>query len=370
MQSSRLFFLDNLRAFVIFLVIVLHASLTYMAYAPEWWYVLDPQNSLFFTAVVLLVDVPIMLILFFVSGYFAYRSLAKRGARAFIKDKFVRIGLPWIFGVLVLAPPTAYMIYYSRGVPMSLGQFWATDFWGPLFQQSVYWFLGILLLFFVLLGLAYAVVDRLRGLAQHNSTPGWPVFVVFITLMTTGFWLLNLIVPVDTWSHVYLLVFQPVRIPLYAGYFGLGLYAYFRGWLTPGGYMPSVGRWLALFVFSGILYLGYRFIFPEPVQTTLLLKLGTAFLFNLFCFSSLMAGLAVFHRYVDSAGPFWQGQARNSYGVYYLHPLLLYPLAFVFVPLSLSIYLKASIIILITWLLCWTASALILTRVPGLRRVF
>jgi len=38
--SNRLYFLDNLRAFVVLLVIVLHGSMTYMAYAPEWWYVL------------------------------------------------------------------------------------------------------------------------------------------------------------------------------------------------------------------------------------------------------------------------------------------------------------------------------------------
>jgi glucan biosynthesis protein C len=48
-NSERLYFFDNLRAFVIVLVIVLHASITYMAYAPTWWYVLDPQNSYVFT---------------------------------------------------------------------------------------------------------------------------------------------------------------------------------------------------------------------------------------------------------------------------------------------------------------------------------
>ena len=36
-ERPRLYFLDNLRAFVIVMVIVVHASITYMAYAPEWW---------------------------------------------------------------------------------------------------------------------------------------------------------------------------------------------------------------------------------------------------------------------------------------------------------------------------------------------
>ena len=53
----RLPFLDNLRATAIVLVVVLHASITYTAFAPECWYVLDRRRSLL-TAVVLLLDVP------------------------------------------------------------------------------------------------------------------------------------------------------------------------------------------------------------------------------------------------------------------------------------------------------------------------
>ncbi|MCG3208228.1 MAG: hypothetical protein FOGNACKC_01830 [Anaerolineae bacterium] len=370
MSTSRLYFLDNLRAFVIFLVVVLHGALTYMAYAPEWWYVLDPQNSLFFTALVLLVDVPIMLMMFFVAGYFAYPSLSRRGAAGFVREKFTRIGLPWIFGALVLAPPTAYMIYYSRGVPVSLGQFWASDFWGPLYQQSVYWYLGILFLFFVLLAAGYNFSARLRGLTQKNIPPTLATFILFFGLTTVAAGLVNLYSSLDTWSNNYLFVYQPVRAPLYVGYFALGVYAYLRGWFTTEGYSPSLWRWLALCVVSGLVYLGYRFTVPLPAQTSFVLKSVTVILFNLFCLSSLMAGLAVFRRYVNGQGAFWQGQARNSYGVYYLHPLFLYPLALLFVPLSISIFIKAPAIILLAWVASWAVSALALTRLPGLRRIF
>jgi hypothetical protein len=93
-QSLRLTFLDNLRAFVVVLVVVLHGSMCYMAFAPEWWYVVDPQTSLFFTIVVLLIDVPIMLILFFISGFFALPSLVKRGRDKFLRDKFIVSAYP------------------------------------------------------------------------------------------------------------------------------------------------------------------------------------------------------------------------------------------------------------------------------------
>jgi len=370
-MKTRLYFLDNLRAFVIFLVVLLHAALSYMAYAPEWWYVLDPQRSLFFTMVVLLVDVPIMQMMFFASGYFAMPSLVKRGAGPFLRDKFMRIGLPWIFGALVLAPPTAYLIYYTRNVPMSLGQFWLTDFWGPLFQQSVYWYLGVLFLFFALLALVYATNSRLQSWVPANKPPTWQLFVGFVLLTAVASLLLNLVFPLDTWyTKLYLIVFQPVRSPLYVSYFLLGVYAYQRGWFTAEGYKPNVVVWVLLFVFSGIGYLGYRMTIPEPMQTTIVLKAITALLFNLFCLSSLMAGSAVFQQYVNGSNAFWQSQSRSSYGIYFIHPLILYPMVYLFVPLTISIYLKATIVTLLAWLLSWGVSALVLTRAPGLRRIF
>lgn len=357
---ERFYFLDNLRAVVIILVIVLHAAITYMAFAPEWWYVLDPERSLFFTVLVLLVDVPIMLVMFFAAGYFALPSLLKRGAPAFLRDKFKRIALPWIFGVLLLAPPTAYMIYFSRGAPVSLLEFWRGDYWGVAYQQSVYWFLGILMLLFGLLALAYTLNPRLHNLVPTVTVPSGGLFVGFLALMTVGFLAMNLIFPLEAWSHIYLFMYQPVRLPLYFGYFILGLLAYRHSWFSHAGYKPRLALWLVLFVASGLLYLGYRLSLPLELQTTLWLKAGTAILFNSFCFSALMFGVALFRRFVNSDSAFWRSQSANSYGIYYLHPLFLYPLAFLFVRVPISIYLKFVIITGLTWLLSWGVSALIL----------
>lgn len=369
MQNVRHRALDNLRVLIIFLVVLLHASLSYMTYAPEWWYVLDPGRSLFFTGLVLLIDVPIMLIMFFLAGYFTYSSLAKRGARVFLRDKLVRIGIPWVFGSLVLAPPTAYMIYFSRKIPISLWTFWGTDFWGKAFQQSVYWYLGVLLLFFALTALVFATNRKFAGWDQTVTRPSWRLFVGFILGMTATSLLLNLTHPLDQWSHIYVLVFQPARVPLYIGYFVLGIFAHQRGWFTDQGYSPTLARWLPLCLTSGLIYLGWRLTLPPAVQT-LLSKAITTLLFNLFCFTSLTASVALFRVHAGGETPFWRSQARNSYGIYYLHPLVLYPLALVFVPLPLSIYLKAAAITLLAYLASWGLSAAVLTRLPGLRRMF
>jgi peptidoglycan/LPS O-acetylase OafA/YrhL len=371
MQPERQYALDNLRVLVIFLVVVLHAAISYMAFAPAWWYVLDPGRSLFFTGVVLVVDVPIMLIMFFLAGYFTFGSLAKRGAGRFLRDKLVRIGLPWVLGTLLLAPPTAYMIYYSRRVPMGLGTFWATDFWGKAYQQSVYWYLGVLLALFALAALAYLLAPAFRNWQARTQRPGWALLAGFVLVMTAAsLALVRAGHSLDQWSHCYLFVYQPARTPLYLGYFALGVYASQRGWFLDGGFAPRLGPWLACCVLSGAAYLGSRLFLPPGSDGTLAGQVLVTFLFNLFCFASLPAGVAAARAVLDRDTPLWRSQARNSYGVYYLHPLILYPLALALVPLQLSIYGKFLAITLLAYLLSWAVSAALLTRAPGLRRMF
>ena len=369
-NSERLYFFDNLRALVIVLVIVLHGSMTYMAFAPTWWYVVDPQNSIFFTWLVLLIDVPIMPILFFIAGYFALPSLQKRGVRRFLKEKFVRLGIPWIFGVVFLAPLATYLIYVSRHIPMGYLQFWATDFWGKMYQQGVYWFLGVLLLLFGVLCVVYNENARLRTGQPIVALPSNRLFAAFMGLLTVGSLVMTVSFKPDDWTHIYLFSFQPVRVPVYVGYFFLGIYAQRHGWFTTAGYRPQSGPWAAGGLMSGIAYLALRWTLADTPATQLLLTIGTIGLFNVFCLFALMASAAFFQQKVNRPTRFWQNLASNSYGIYYIHPLILYPLTYLMVGVSLELFFKALGVILVATALSWTVSALILGKTPGLRQMF
>lgn len=366
MDNNRIFFIDNLRTFVVFLVVVLHVSLSYTAYSPPGWYVHDPQTSPLFSALVYLIDVPIMQIMFFVAGYCALGSLARRGTGRFLKEKCIRIGLPWVFGVLVITPLFAYV---SRQVPGSLIQFWTKDFLGARFGQGVYWFLGVLMFQFVLLAALYFVSARFRGWEKKVAVPSWLLFAGFWVVMTACFLLINQFFAMDDWyKRLYVLVFQPLRAPLYCGYFMLGVYASQKGWFTATGYRPG-WSWVGMLVLSGAVYLRCPFIIPGT-WPLMMLQAVSAMLFNLYCLSALMAGITIFQRCANSSGRLWSSQARNSYGIYYIHLLFLYPLTYVFLSITISVYLKALIVIILGWLLSWGFSTLVLTKVPGLRRMF
>ena len=371
-NSDRIHFLGNLRAFVILLVIFLHGSLTYMVNAPVWWYVVDPQSSLLFTVLVLLVDVPIMQAMFFISGYLAMPSLQKRGAAGFLKEKVVRIGIPWVAGVLLLAAPTTYLNYYSRGVPMGLFEFWGTDFWTKLYQQSVYWYLGILMLMFVLLALVYVSSLRLQSSQVLVRQPSWKLWISFGALMSVCFLVINLFYNIDDWKNFgYLFVFQPLRLPLYFGYFVLGIYARQGSWFTADGYKPGLAGWASASFISGLLYLGLRMSVPATaLNSELPIKVITAILFNSFCLSSLMAALALFQTRLNGAGRVWQSLSFSSYAMYYFHPLILYPLALVFLTVQMPLIPKALTVILLGILLSWFFSSQVVRKLPILREVF
>lgn len=367
--AGRLHCLDHLRAVVVVLVIVLHASMTYMAFPPEWWYVIEPKNSRVFTLLVLGLDVPSMQILFFIAGFFAYPSIQRHGPARFLRQKLVRLGLPWLVGVVFLAPPMAYLITLTRGIAKPYLEFWLTDFWGPYFQQSVYWFLGILLALFALLTAFVNSEARWQFLERQPTRPTWVLFVRFWAATTLWFLVCSMVAPADTWiNSLKLLTFQPARLGLYLGYFGLGLYADRAGWLRENGYQPTPSRWLLFALASGSAYLALRFTWPGGDDLSGLLL--QAALFNGFCLSGLMAGLALFQRFFDRPSRFSSSLARNAFAIYYVHPLILYPAAYGALSVNISIYLEATLLILFTTFVAWAVAARVLTRWPLLREIF
>jgi peptidoglycan/LPS O-acetylase OafA/YrhL len=83
-----------------------------------------------------------------------------------------------------------------------------------------------------------------------------------------------------------------------------------------------------------------------------------------------VAGILFFRQKVNQAGDVWRSLAANSYGIYYIHPLILYPLAYVFVGISLPLIVKAPALIALAILLSWAVSALLLKRLPVVRAMF
>jgi peptidoglycan/LPS O-acetylase OafA/YrhL len=244
---------DYVRTVVIFLVVIMHACVTY-SHVGSWYVMSEREPSP-------LEKIPFLLwqasnqaffmgLLFFVSGYFAHGSLRRRGAGGFLRERCVRLGAPTLFYMLVIHPfillglnpwhasfpPTAsfYADYVRSG--KFLGQS------GPM------WFTAALLIFCLVLVAIRAATGRDAAAAENPhrnrvAPSGRALWLLGLSL-GVGTFLVRLVQPIGT----NVLNLQLCFFPQYIVAFWLGLRAARNGWLLPLVAAPPAARagWIAL----------------------------------------------------------------------------------------------------------------------------
>jgi glucan biosynthesis protein C len=96
-ESDRIHYLDNMRALAMLIGVFLHAVLAYADPTQIVWMATDPQSSVFVDAAFSFIHLFRMGLFFLISGYFARLLINRKGVKAFIRNRFVRIVLPFIF---------------------------------------------------------------------------------------------------------------------------------------------------------------------------------------------------------------------------------------------------------------------------------
>jgi hypothetical protein len=106
-ETSRLFFIDHLRAALVILVVLHHVGLVYGAGAP-FYYVEPPMNDpLAFVALLVFVlfnQAWFMGALFLIAGYFTPGSFDRKGPGSYLKGRLVRLGIPVLVFFFILGP--------------------------------------------------------------------------------------------------------------------------------------------------------------------------------------------------------------------------------------------------------------------------
>src|SRR5262249_48372903 len=110
-----------LRAFITLLVLAHHTALGYFTYAPppatslpappRAWLacpVVDTHRWVGWVLLVSFNDVFFMSLMFFVSGLFVWNSLQRKGGGGFVRDRAVRLGLPFVVAAAIVAPLAYY----------------------------------------------------------------------------------------------------------------------------------------------------------------------------------------------------------------------------------------------------------------------
>ena len=118
--------LDNLRAVVILIVLAFHSVLAYVEWTPAtsagfddppyaWraFPIVDSHRWFGFDLFCAWQDVYLMSLLFLLSGLFVWPSLLRKRNWGFLRDRLLRLGLPFVFGVVFLVPLAIYPAYRS-----------------------------------------------------------------------------------------------------------------------------------------------------------------------------------------------------------------------------------------------------------------
>jgi len=223
-MKTRIYFLDNLRTLMIFLVVVLHTGIVYEPILENTWIVSNPDKVNSLGLVRMYLDLFVMFTIFFISGYFISNSLNSKTSWGFIKSKFKRIMLPWLVAVFTLIPAYKVIFLYSRGLAQ---EEWYTYF--HLFQrtgsdlsffannptQNWLWFLPVLFVFQVM----YLVLAKTNLLSIKISIKTG-VILTFVIGLAYSMFISGL--ELRGWFHSPLLHFQRERLLVYFMVFLLG----------------------------------------------------------------------------------------------------------------------------------------------------
>ena len=233
-QRERAWRLGNLRAVVIIIVVAFHASLAYLGSLtgaafpfddpPFKWRafpIVDSHRFLGLDVFCAWQDVYLMSLMFFLSALFTWPSLSRKGGTTFLADRFLRLGLPFIFAVAVVVPIAEYPAYRvtaaDPGVMAYTQHLLALPFWpnGPM------WFLWQLLtLTIVAAGLHRFVPNWVAALGRASASahrhPG-RYFAGLVTVAVAAYVPMALAFTPWSWSMSGPLSLQFSRPLLYTG---------------------------------------------------------------------------------------------------------------------------------------------------------
>ena len=366
--APRMYFLDHLRSFIIILVLGYHGALAYMVRGPQWYYVVDTQNSFLFNVIVTISDVFVMPTLFFLAGFFGIRSLLRTGQVVFWRSKLVRIIIPYFAGILLLAPAVNYIYFLSRlDTPPAYLDYWWNIFFGLARQHAHLWFLGVLTVFFLGLSILLRFYKPLECVARQPEIPSNKLIVGFGLATSIAFFSAKQFVDDFTWIMIpNVIMFQPTRCTFYIFYFALGVYAYRKQWFATCGYMPRVKFWLPMAILLGGVYARYRMVLWSKRELTVVM-LGNDVLYGFFCLAAVLGLIALFHQRMNYTANLLRKLAGNSYAIYFIHQpiLMLSILAMRAYPLPVGIkYMLACFFALV---ICFLISELALSRLKPFR---
>ena len=275
---------------------------------------------------------------FLISAYFVPGAFDRKGVRTFLKDRFLRLGVPFVV------------------IGATIGALSQTTF-----DPAHMWFVAHLLVY-ALLYAGWRVLE-LPGLSLPVPTPGailgYALLLAGVTSMVR-----MASYPMDRWMTLLgVIPVELAHLPQYASLFAIGLLAARGGWLA-GLPTPTGMLWLGI----GLTLSVARYLYavtigggPDPTLWSV---------WEAFICVGLCVGLPVlFREYMSAPGRLLRAMAPNAFGAYVVHVMpVVVGLQFGLASTRLDPFAKFALVTLAGVPLSFLLAAG-LRRLPGLRAV-
>ncbi|MFC7405290.1 acyltransferase family protein [Georgenia alba] len=362
--TTRLHFVDNLRVYLTFLVVVHHVVFAYgdIGGWPNGPQQPEPDGFTSLLDLVAMLNQTFFMGLFFLlSGYVSPRSLDRKGRARFAADRTLRLGAPFVISYVLLRPLFTLPIYL--GIPAAdrppYWRFYVTEL-----DPGIAWFLALLLVF----ALAYAAIGARP--ATDRQAAGRPVHPLLVPAFAVGLgvvtWLWRMVVP---YGEEVLELPSLFYLPQYLTLFVVGICAFRQGWIACLGPRTGLLGWLLVAVSLVPMVLGGHEVLSESMPPPAALsQLGFALWDALFATGVILVLLRFFQRFVDVTGPLARFLSANALAVYILHAPIIVGVVAALEGLGATPAAKFAIALPVSIMLSWAAAALV-RAIPGVRRL-
>jgi hypothetical protein len=361
------------------MVLAFHSFMAYMASQPEsppafdappydWTAhpVIDSHRWLGFDLFGAFQFLYLMQAMFFLSGLFVWPSLARKGAAMFLRDRALRLGVPFVVGVFLLMPVAYFPVYAVGAIEPSWAGFWAHWTALPFWPSGPIWFLWfVLVLNAVAAGLyglaprAAKLLDRVAAFAAKRPER----FIIGLVAISALIYL-----PMAArfepwqWTEYGPFAFQPGLAPQYVLYFFAGLAAgalgIERSFLTSSTLLSE--RWVLWLMgtFTAFLLWVAAAALIMKGQDLGLPGVGLArdLAVVLFPAAATFGSAAIFLRFSDARVPFLASISENAYGIYLCHYVFVIWTQYLLLRAPLPAVAKGVIVLIITLALSWIIS--------------
>jgi fucose 4-O-acetylase-like acetyltransferase len=369
--TERLYFIDNVRVWIIMLVVAHHAG---QAFGPTGgdWFIYNTERVRMLGSFFYVNASFFMGLLFLISGYFSAFSYDRKGVGQFLKDRLRRIGIPLLFFALVVNLPLSYS---AAGTQLTFLQYVIhPHIWEWRFLYAHLWFLGHLLVF----AFGYAIIRMIFSRdpsknAGEAPVPGhWGILIYVIALgIVSSF--VRIRFPQDRWV-VLVVPWEVAHVPQYLSLYVLGIFAFRHDWFRK---LPDrtgmIWLWIGIaaagsvYAISALRLAGFL-----PSVTLRGGEVLFHFIHNIreaFIAAGLSVGLLIwFRKRFNRQGKLMAAMSADSYFVYVIHLYLVITLQNVVIGFNMPAFIKFALVTVLGVIICFSISHLV-KMLPFTKRI-